>query len=873
MSPTAVTPNNFATFGELLKYLRRQARLTQNELALAVGYSNAQVSRMEKNQRTPDEATIQALIVPALGIERNTQWVERLLDLARAVQAQIALESPAPTKDGENTAVPNNLPLQLTSYIGRQKEIEELIQLFGTHRLVTIIGAGGMGKTRLSLQLAKDLAKDYPQGTWLIELASINDPAFVPFSLAHGVGMQEQEGPEHAITEKIVGYFHPRKVLLLLDNCEHLIESVARLAEIILKECPQVSIVATSREALGVKGEAVYRLSPLEIPAEKSEPENIMQSESVRLFMERARDAAPSLKVAPEEAPTIARICQRLDGIPLSIELAAVRVKMMTLEEIAERLDNRFNVLTGGARTSLPRQQTLRASIEWSYDLLSDEEKKVFSRLSVFMHGWTLFAMEAVCADDKITSSGILDLAARLVDKSLILADFHAGETRYHMLETIRQYAVEKIMEAGEDVQIRNKHLEYYMNLAETAEPNLQSGEQAYWFARLENEKDNLRAALGWALRTDQIESGLRLAGALFAFWFNKGYWSEGYARVSALLESKKESQSLARAKALVTAGSLASSCGLADEMNPYFEEGIQLLRKQGEEGRQLLGFAISEYSRAFIDRDLERGLALAEEAIRTSRESRDAVSQAYSLWGIGMITRRLSDFKAAQAAQEESMELFKKMGNRRYYALLMSNLAYTHYYHGKLEQARDTFDLSMALAREIGDGYSEANSIPGRGDIDRRFGKFDEAERLLRRGLAYHRDIGESHQGLVNELNSLGLLELSRGNRVRAHQYLLEGAQAAERGNIRFFLRFLLDSLGFAASEKAPTQAAQFFGAAEGLREQLGTKLFPIELEEYHQYLTLAQAQLDSEDWQSAWKQGKAMSLEKIIEQAEEQL
>ena len=866
MGPAAITPEHFATFGELLKYLRRQARLTQAELALAVGYSDAQISRMEKDERIPDPATITALFVPALDMGHQPHWVERLVDLAEAAHAAEAVQKAGETRTEEPSTPPHNLPVRLTSFIGREKEISAALTLFNTHRLVTILGPGGIGKTRFSFQVAQELLDTFPQGIRLVEFAPLSDPALVTFALANSLGLREAGEPNTPILELMTNYLRRRRTLLLFDNCEHLVEAVARLAESLLQECEGVSILATSREALRVDGEVTYRLPPLVTPPAEADMDTLLGSEAVRLFVERAREAEPGFEPEARQAAAIAKICQRLDGIPLALELAAARVRMMTVDEISVRLNDRFGLLTGGARTSLPRQKALRASIDWSYNLLPAEEQAVFVRLAVFAGGWTLEAMEAVCTGEGPRETAMVDLAGELVDKSLLMVDQGESGTRYHMLETIREYARERLAKAGEETRMHNKHLDYYLRLAEEAEPELQRGEQQAWFDRLEREKDNLRAAIEWSLKSNQIEKGLRVGSALLSFWDNKGHWSEGYERLAALLAQRQKDKNLVQAKALVTAGNLASECGYSTEMQSLFDEGIGILNELGEKGHPYLGFALAEYAKAFIDRDVRRGRGLAEEAIRTSREANDPVGLAYSLWVHAMMTRRVSDFEAAREAEEESLSLFKELGNQSYVTLLMSNLAWTFYFQGDLKRAGEYFDLSMNIAREIGDRYSETNSTPGRADIFRRSGDYEQAEKLLLRGLAFHREIGSAHQGLVNHLHILGLLELTRGNHLQAAEYLREGVRAAGKGNLLHFLRFVIDAMAYLAAETEPRRSARLFGGADMLRGRLGTPLYPVERQDHDHYWTLAKEQVPQAEWEMAWNEGRSMTMEQLI-------
>src|SRR5215216_2463322 len=392
---------------------------------------------------------------------------------------------------------PHNLPVQLTSFIGREQEMAETKQLISNARLLTLIGPGGTGKTRLALQIAGDLLPSFIDGVWVAELAPLADASLIPQTIAGIFGLREL--PNMSLNNIVTDYLRAKELLLILDNCEHLIEACAQLSENLLRNCPQLKIIASSREALGITGEMVYRVPSLSLPdAAQVTCEALMESESVRLFMERATAAQAKFSLTDQNASSIAQICHRLDGIPLALELAAARVAIFSPEEIAARLGDRFKLLTGGSRTALPRQQTLRALIDWSYDLLSEEEQTLLRQLSVFADGWTFEAAEAVCPD-----LDVLNLLTQLVNKSLVMADERENSTRYHLLETIRQYARDKLLEAGESEQVRNQHLDFFLKFAEEAEQYMNGPQEMEWRTLLDAEYDNLRTALEWGMEND----------------------------------------------------------------------------------------------------------------------------------------------------------------------------------------------------------------------------------------------------------------------------------------------------------------------------------------------------------------------------------
>ena len=407
----------------------------------------------------------------------------------------------------------NNLPQQLTSFIGREKEIAAVRALMGTHRLLTLIGAGGCGKTRLSMQVAADSLEQFPDGAWLVELASLSNPGLVTQTVATILGVKEEPGKP--ITQTLTEHLKHKRLLLLLDNCEHLLEVCTKLADMLMRQCPGVKLLASSREALGIAGEQTFRVPSLTLPERKQThtPQNLSTYESVQLFIDRALLVRADFQVTNQNAPSLASLCCHLDGIPLAIELAAARVRTLAVEEIDGKLDQRFRLLTGGSRTALPRQQTLRSLIDWSYDLLHELDKLLLQRLSVFAGGWTLAAAEQVCAGEGVADGEILDLLTSLSDKSLVAAELQGGHSRYRLLETMRQYARERLLESGGGEAVRERHREYFLALAEEAEPNLKGAEQAEWLQRLEAEHDNLRLALDWSHGKADREEDFGFAG------------------------------------------------------------------------------------------------------------------------------------------------------------------------------------------------------------------------------------------------------------------------------------------------------------------------------------------------------------------------
>jgi predicted ATPase/DNA-binding CsgD family transcriptional regulator len=500
----------------------------------------------------------------------------------------------------------HNLPPQLTSFIGREKEVERVQHRLEGHRLVTLIGVGGIGKTRLSQQVANQLIDSYANGVWLVEFAPLADPALVQRSVATVFGIQQ--GANHsALVETLIHFLHAKTLLLILDNCEHVLDACAGLADQLLKSCPNLKILATSREALGIVGEVLYQVPSLTIPElqQISLIEKLNDYESIRLFHERAQLVQMDFALTKVNASSVTQICSRLDGIPLAIELAAVRIQTLSVEQIAEQLDQCFHILTGGSRIALPKHQTLQASIDWSHDLLLEPERVLLRRLSVFAGGWTLDAAEAVCAGNDVEVNAVLDLLTQLVNKSLVLAERAQGqEARYRTLETIRQYASERLLKAGEGEQLRNRHLHFFLRWAERVEPKLRGPRQLQWLNQIEAELDNLRAALEWSLtQAESGEAGLRLASALLAFWYQRAHVSEGYTWLNRALTSSATSDSGAvRAKALHAAGYLARIQGDTMTARALLEDSIDLWRASGPAGNTGLAETLALWQRQCAD-------------------------------------------------------------------------------------------------------------------------------------------------------------------------------------------------------------------------------------------------------------------------------
>src|SRR5215207_129980 len=557
----------------------------------------------------------------------------------------------------------HNLPALRSSFVGREREIEEVERELTMTRLLTLTGVGGSGKTRLALEVARDLLEAYPNGVWLVELAPLSEEVLVPKAVAETLKVPER--PAEPLADTLAEVLRDRELLLILDNCEHLLEATARLADSFLDSCPRVRIMATSREAIGVEGEMRWVVPPLSVPEPQGTPssEELDAYESVRLFLERARGRNPSFSLSPQNAPAVAEICLTLEGIPLAIELAAARVGTLSIEQISQRLEDSLKLLTGGSKTQMAKQRTLRRALDWSFELLSEEEMELFGRLSVFAGGWTLEASEAVGAGGDVEEGEVLDLLSELVDKSLVVArERQESGVRYRMLEPIRQYAREKLEEGGEGEEARRRHATFFLALAEEAEPRLRGPEDVEWLERLETEHDNLRVALSWTLERGDAELALRLGGALGIFWHTHGHQGEGRKWLEAALAKDDRASVAARLKALEALFWLTYDQSDLDRAEAVAQEGLKLSNEAEVEGSLAASFRTMLAGPTWVRGDYEGAKELLEESLALSREADDKVKIVDALLQLGGVTDAQGDRAQAKEIYEEGIALCREV-------------------------------------------------------------------------------------------------------------------------------------------------------------------------------------------------------------------
>jgi non-specific serine/threonine protein kinase len=627
----------------------------------------------------------------------------------------------------------SNLPNPLTSFIGREKEVNAVIHMLNQHRLVTLLGSGGVGKTRLAIQASHKILDEFKDGIWWIDLVGLNDGLLVPKEVARILNLPER--PDQPVTDQLVSQLGSRQMLLVLDNCEHLVSSCAKLADRLLNHCAQLRILATSREALDILGEAAWHVPSLSLPGTEASLQEMDQFESVRLFQERARVIQSQFRLTDRNAKPVVQICQRLGGIPLAIELAAARVKMMSVEEIASRLDDRFELLTSGSRAALPRHQTLRATIDWSYDLLTEPERALFRRMSVFVYGFTLAGVEAVCDFPELKRGEILNLLGRLVDKSLVNAGQSAASTtRYRMLETIHEYARQKLEESGEAVELRNRHLNYFVDLAERAEKYTFGAESVSYHRLLDDELDDIRAAMEWSIHSRQATMAFRLSAALYYFWYNRSLlgreWQEQLDDALPLLEVMERSP--ARAKALNAMGFLYWADVIPVNPRGKLEEALSIGNELGDKliiaqslcNLGLISMTEGRYRDAHFF--FRRSLDLFQELGFRNKE------YIWSLTFLGDVVFHLNDLEAASRYYEQSTRALRELEDRNFLAYAVRRLAQLAWYCGEHEKAAGLCSESLMINQELGDVRGMVASLSGFAAIATAQGKLTRAAQIF---------------------------------------------------------------------------------------------------------------------------------------------
>jgi len=748
--------------------------------------------------------------------------------------------------------VVTNLPYQITSFIGREDDLSAIERLISTSRLVTLTGVGGCGKTRLAIEVANSVREMYTDGVWLIDLAPIREPVLVPQLVAQTLGLPL--AADEPWLETIYRFVEPKKLLLVLDNCEHLGEACARLARELLSKAPEVRIMATSRAVLGIYGEVIYPLSGLAWPTGNQEvagkgmnpinSQELMRYDAIHLFVDRARACVPNFRLTAENAHATVEICRRLDGLPLALELASAQVSVLTVQEIAyhlgghlvDHLNEHFDFLTASQRSgSDPRHQTLRAAIDWSYALLSVDEQVLLRHLAVFEAGFTLDTAEAVCSFAHTASKPIIEGIASLVSKSLVVADtIGRAQARYRLLETIREYALDKLQEAGETADLRDRHLDHFLARAEEAEPKLNEAYQQLWLNWLENEHDNYRAALAWASESRSTEKGLRIASAIVRFWEIRGYVQEGLSWLERLLHQADEAVSpIVRANAFSRAAFLAMFLDDAATTTAYGREAVAAAESAGDEGKVVLIIALGAFcSGARVSRDFQTAYEIGERMIRLLKE---ASGQPFLLC-MTLIT----------------------MGG---IAMEMGHDGTAHAY----------LDEGLTLAQADGDPFRTAHALNILGDLARCEQKYAEALAYYERSVALLRELN-AQRDLASVLRNLGHTCLHLGNIERAQTLFCESMAIQQTlRNMPGVAECLMGFAAIAILQNMPAAGVRLLGAsgaAARKRVTVATAWRATRME-YECYFDLARAGLSPSDFLEEQAIGQAMSMDQAIHYA----
>jgi predicted ATPase/transcriptional regulator with XRE-family HTH domain len=936
-----------ASFGDLLRRYRVAAGLSQEALAERARLSPRAISDLERGlRRAPYQETVR-LLADALDLppaDRTT--LEATVNRRRGARAAPSA-SPAHQPS-------SNLPVTLTSFVGRAQELMDLRQLLAGCRLLTLIGAGGVGKTRLALAVAADLLPEYPDGVRFADLAPLTDPALVPHAVAAVMGVQEQPG--RPVSETLATSLQPMRLLLLLDNCEHLIDACAELTAALLSACPHLCILVTSRETLAIAGETVYRVPSLSVPpdarrggsqtrpgetrphaAPSTQHADLDASDAICLFLERATAALPAFVLTEANADAIAQICRRLDGIPLAIELAAARVTILTPEQIAARLDDCFRLLISASRTALPRQQTLRATLDWSYALLTEPEQALLRRLAVFAGRWTLEAAEAVCDDSEKgkgqrakegrsplpfalrPSHSVLDTLTRLADKSLVLVEQHHGEAWYRDLEPIRQYARERLLESGEAAAVQARHQDWYLALARKAQPQLQGAAQSTWFARLELEHDNLRAALAWSLtQPNGGEVAQRLGASLVWFWYTCGHAREGDAWLRRALAH--QSTPAVRAAATGAAAWLAHGmsdyaagktlyeaslrlytelgnrrgqarvlCGLGNTVRAQgdiplaragYQQSVQLFEAIATEGggpapgltpadQSMLGAALIGLGDiALLDGEHNAARSLFERALTLFRRLGDRTNVGWATYRLGDTALRVGDTPAARRFFSDALALYRETGAKRHLCGALNGLGRAALSEGDTVAARARYEESLAAAREQGAPENVVDALLPLGRVAYYEGDLDGAAALLEEALALATGISYA-SSIAWSLHMLGRVALTRNDPDRAAALLARGLAHHQQIADKRGIVACLENTAAATVLHQPPRAARLLGAAAALRETIGLPLPPIDRPDYDRCLAAVRAALSPDTFAAMWHAGRSLSLDQAIAEA----
>ena len=889
-------PDEGQSFGALLRSYRVAAHLTQQRLAEQAGIGPRTLRALEHGTHQPLKGTVERL-VGALNMQADSRTTLLAAASPRARRRPLSATTARLIAAGRlaesGAGLRHTLPPVLTNFVGRAREKEEVAYLLRQRRLVTLTGPGGVGKTRLALHVAAALQEQYPQGACVVELAPVSEPAAVPRAVAAALGLHPAErGP---LVDIVVAVLRPQTLLLVLDNCEHLLDACARLVETLLKECPNLHILVTSRERLSLTAETVFALAPLAVPdpAHVLPIDQLARVEAVQLFVDRATATQPAFALSPANAAAVARLCARLDGLPLALELAAARVNSLGIDTLASLLDRCFDLLTGGQRTALPRQQTLRAAVDWSYNLMGPDEQALWVSLAVFAGRFSLAAAEAVF-NDLVSSASAADLLAHLVDKSLVQAETSGTQAQYWLLETMRRYAWERLEESGAQPMVQERHAAYYAALAARVGEQFRANHGATWLDTLESGLDNFRQAMAWYLRAPDPrtlipgegeeadrahgEYALRLATDLQ--WL--GYWRSYRPECLAWLEqalARYEGPPLLRASSMSAAGYLAAFMGERARSDMLLTLAVALYRELGATRELAEALIILGFCRRGLWHDDSRdpaaydaGTAPLEEGLTLARQTGDAatIAQAEIYAALTVDLRRVEERQRAKELADESVRLFRELGDALGIATYNQVIGGIAAYEGDTARAAAAFAAHVAGRRALDDPAGVAVGLLFEGELALRLGDYERAEACLEESLAIYRSISFDRKRMARVLRGLGELALGRGQHDRARDYFGESLRrASETGALGSVAGSLEGLACLASAEDQAPRALQLAGAAAGLRARNSQPLSPHAEASLVLHLMPARAMLSQDEQAAHWTVGWALMPDQAIAEA----
>lgn len=835
-------------FGEWARQRRHILDLTQQELADQVGCARITLRRIEAGALKPSKE-LAKILLEKLGTPSSNG--EAWLQFARGL-------SGFPEKaDSFSSKQITNLPTSLTSFIGREREEQEVIDLIAKNRLVTLVGVGGIGKTRLALRVGQRLLNNYSQGVWFIALDSLSDPTLVSQTVASIFDIREGS-TDQPLLERLTYVLSKKSALLIFDNCEHLLAACAQLIKILLENCPNVKILATSREVLNLEGEATYSLPTLSTPDDFTALGAMTDYESIHLFVERASLALPSFRLTKENAQPILNICHRVEGIPLAIELAAAHINILQAKEILKQLNESFSLLARESLTALPRHQTIHASLDWSWGLLSELEQRFMRQLSVFAGGWTLESAQSVCEGNTFR------LISSLVKKSLIMVDQRLeSDTRYHFHEIVRQYARERLLESDEEENTRTRHLKYFLQLSEKAELGLRGPTQIEWYARLSDERDNIRAALEQADKTD-VEAGLYISGKLHRFWesldLREGArWLAGFLQKS---ESKR--YQLARAKALCIQARIMS---IQDYNFACVEaqESLDIYRANGDKSGEIDALLTLGQTLTDSSAPIEKVMNLFESALALSESLGDQWRQAYTLSHMGW----RNNYQRSVSVFEKAVKLFKKVGDLESATENMLNLVMRHMINSNLQLAQKRLDEVVKISQNLNSKELKAEILHNSGCIALIRGDYEKANSNLLEAMAIAQELGHRTTFLWTYVR-LGYVALREGNLVKAGSIFIETTNDFQKDQNAYGIVFTLEGMAslYITLGKANI-AARLIGWANAAREKIEDTRPRLEQADVDKIISACVGKMGQTAFSEAYDQGQKMTLDEAVDLA----